>query len=173
MVKSEAIAEPVFPHTPLRQARKAKSQASPPRPGFSLLEVLMAVGLLLASLAILSQLTTIGRQHLDKATSKSIATRLCQNKLARLVAGVDSIRTGDEAPLEEDPTWEYRVDVTPLALGDLAQLSVSVRPAASSSDIERSVDARPWFTLVRWIPDHLTSRQRSGVSTSNRPGYGL
>ena len=48
------------------------------RRGISLLEVLIATGMLFGSLAVLSQLAHVGRLHLERAEASATAARLCQ-----------------------------------------------------------------------------------------------
>jgi prepilin-type N-terminal cleavage/methylation domain-containing protein len=139
--------------------------------GFSLIEVLVSVAMLLGSIVVLSQLTAVGRRHLDAASEKAIALRLCQNEMARLLGGVNPIEPRDEMPLADDPNWESRVDIVPLEMGDLFNLRVSVRRAPLPTRVER--ESGSWFTLVRWVPAHLVeSRAGSRELAQNQDGSG-
>jgi type II secretory pathway pseudopilin PulG len=126
--------------------------------GFSLLEMVIATGILLASVAMLAQLASVGRRHLASAAEKAIAMRLCQNQLARLMAGVDPIEPEDGAPLPEDLDWDFRVTVSELPAAELSQLEVGVRRSESGATPVPADDGQ-WFTLVRWIPNRLVAPQ--------------
>ena len=119
--------------------------------GFSLLEVLIAISLLAAALAILSQLGTVGRKQLDRALHKSVAARHGANKMARLVAGIEPLEEVETQPLLDDPDWDCRVELWPTMRPDLIEVTVSVRPAAESTSTDPN-DQRAWFSYSRWLP---------------------
>ncbi len=64
------------------------------RRGFSLLEVLLATGILIGSSIVLMELATIGMQHAASARDRSHAQLICQTKLNEIVAGVVAGRDG-------------------------------------------------------------------------------
>ena len=119
------------------------------RRGISLLEVMIATGMLAGSLVVLSQLTFVGRRHLDRAEETVTATRLCQNKLGELLTGLQPLETVDDEPFEENPDWSYSVRVRPL--DELPLVEVDVRVRRTSQDESELADERDRFTLVRWV----------------------
>ena len=133
------------------------------RSGFSLLEVLISLAMLLGSLALLAQLSSVGRRHLERASDKATALRLCQNKMARLLAGIDPLENDAELPLLEDPNWQFRVIVLPTAVSGLSELQVGVRRHVNLQGMEAEPSG-PWLTLQRWIPTPLDS-----ISATNFP----
>ena len=61
----------------------------PRRSGFSLMEVLLATGILLGSLIVLGQLATVGRKHAHDAETLTTAQLLCQSKLNEILKQSD------------------------------------------------------------------------------------
>ena len=124
------------------------------RAGFSLIEVVIATGILLASVTILAQLTSIGCRHLEAAREKAIAARLCQNKMTLLMAGIDPMQPREATPLAEDLDWEYQVAIQETTTDNLVELKVSVRRSAPAEIAITRVD-KPWFTLRRWVSGQM------------------
>jgi type II secretory pathway pseudopilin PulG len=124
---------------------------SRPPAGFSLLEILLAVGMLAVALTALAQLAAVGRRHLDGAANRAQAMRLAANELERYAAGVQPLENRDAQPLLDAPDWECRVEILPLGEPGLAEVRVGVRPlelaAAGGVDVEGG-----WFTWARWLP---------------------
>ncbi|MBN1855178.1 MAG: hypothetical protein JW829_20775 [Pirellulales bacterium] len=119
------------------------------RHGISLLEVMIATGMLAGSLVVLSELTYVGRRHLDRAEEIATATRLSQNKLGELLTGLQPMETVEDEPIEEDPNWFYSVDIQPME--ELALVEVRVRVRKSDQDESELVAKRDRLTLIRWI----------------------
>ena len=118
--------------------------------GFSLLEILVATSMLAVAMAALSQLAAVGRSHLSAATQKSVATHLASNQLARLAAGIEPLAEIPGEPLAEDPRWEVRVTVLPLAAAaGLVEVEVGVRQAEEASEPDGN-ESR-WYTLAQWM----------------------
>lgn len=124
---------------------------SQPAAGFSLLEILLAVGMLAIALTALAQLAAVGRRHLDGAANRAQAMRLAANELERYAAGVQPLENRDAQPLLDAPDWECRVEVLPLGEPGLAEVRVGVRPVelgvAGGVEVEGG-----WFTWARWLP---------------------
>lgn len=117
--------------------------------GFSLLEVLLAMGILFGSLAVLSQLASIGIDHLERAETSSTAIRLCQNKLGEVLAGIQPLKDIADEPLLENADWSYSIEIQPLE--PLSMLEVRVR-VARISDVQRKPNSRRGrYQLIRWI----------------------
>jgi prepilin-type N-terminal cleavage/methylation domain-containing protein len=79
------------------------------RPGFSLLEVLIALAIFLVSLIALGQLLTISGERAYEVQQQSHAAQLCQSKLAEVVAGAVSL-SSTSASFDEDPDWQWNLD---------------------------------------------------------------
>ena len=142
------------------------------RPAFSLLEVVIATGILLASVTLLAQLTSIGGRHLEGAREKAIAARLCQNKMALLMAGIDPMQPRKITPLAEDLDWEFQVALQETTTDNLVELKVSVRRIAPAEIANTPVD-KPWFTLRRWVSGQMIEpgTSRSPDLRSRKPRF--
>jgi len=117
----------------------------PARAAFSLLEVLLATGILLGCVTILAELAAIGREHANSAHELATAHRLCANKLSELLSSAATVEEIENLPLEEEEGWVYSVAVEATAQVGLAALRVTVARDPSSGQRSRE------FTLVRWI----------------------
>ena len=126
---------------------------SPPRTGFSLMEILLATSILLGSLIVLGQLAAVGQMHAEDAEALTNAQLLCQTKLNEILAGLEPISSVENEPLADAPGWLYSVEIEPLGRLGLASLRVTV-----SEDVAELEDATQdyrgeRFALTRWIRD--------------------
>jgi type II secretory pathway pseudopilin PulG len=132
------------------------------RRAFSLLEVLLATGILLGSLIVLSELASIGRRRVRDAEDLTVAQRICQTKIHEILAGIQDPVPVEDAEVEDEPGWFYSVQTGPVA-GQQGLIAVRVTvtqdvaeaggqaflPAAGQSE---------QFTLVRWVRDPAAPR---------------
>jgi type II secretory pathway pseudopilin PulG len=117
--------------------------------GFSLLEVLLAMGILFGSLTVLSQLASIGIDHLNRAETATTAIRLCQNKLGEVLVGIQPLEKVAEETILENPDWNYSIEVQ--SLEPLPLSEVRVRVARLSDGQHKRAGRRGLYELVRWI----------------------
>lgn len=117
------------------------------RGGFSLMEVMLATSIVLGSSIVLVELASIGRRQASTAYNLNIAQLLCQAKLDEIVAGVSTIKTGEEQELEDQPGWLYTVETMPMRRQHLVAIKVTV--LQEPQEYKKSVQ----FTLIRWLPD--------------------
>lgn len=129
------------------------------RRGFSLLEVLLATGILIGSAIVLMELASIGMRHAASARDLSQAQLICQTKLNEIVAGITPAETVRPMPCEDDPRWTYWVNVQPTERAGLVMLEVGV----AQELVPRKQTNR--FTLVRWIRDPKDSTDGSSPSS--------
>ena len=126
------------------------------RNGFSLLEVIIATGILAASAVLLLSTFSIGEGHGGKAETRVLAQMLCQSKLDELLADLSRLQSVDHEPLVNYPDWTYSVDWTPTEIEGLIRLRVSVNkvepPRLETRDTapDHNTLARDDFELVRW-----------------------
>lgn len=123
------------------------------RAGFSLMEVLLATAILLASVLILMELASIGRYYVQSVEARSTAQMLCQSKLNELLAGAQPLQSVDERALEDHPDWIYSVEVHPVRQLPLSTVRVTVMQqfAEGANTVVRGKPKS--FSLVRWIAD--------------------
>ena len=141
------------------------------RRGFSLMEVLLATSILLASSIALIELATIGRKQANAAYDLNQAQLLCQAKLDEIAAGVAPMNAVESQELEEDPEWLFSVELKPLRDRQLVSVAVSVFQEPQNA--RRPVR----FTLVRWMPDRssttpFTAGSSSGPTVAEPPREG-
>ena len=137
------------------------------RRGFSLMEVLLATSILLASSIALIELATIGRKQANSAYDLNQAQLLCQAKLDEIVAGVVSLKGVESQELDDDPEWRYSVELRPLPMQELVAVVVTVFQDPETS--RRPVQ----FSLVRWLIDTTSTPAGNRTrSTASNPAQG-
>jgi prepilin-type N-terminal cleavage/methylation domain-containing protein len=97
------------------------------RRGLSLLEVVIALAIFLFSLTALSQLVSFASDRAQEVSVRSRAARLCQTKLAEVLAGVEPLSAQADTPFDEAPdfTWSLNVDSGPATNLFLVTVTVS------------------------------------------------
>ncbi len=101
-----------------------------PRRGLSLIEVLLALTILVISLAALSQLLDLGSDHGSQARATTRGTRLAQGKMAEVEAGVVPL-TGEMTGNFEGDDAAWKFTVTPEPAGPPNLYTVTVRVSRS------------------------------------------
>ena len=81
------------------------------RQGMTLIEVLVAMAVFLLALAGIAQLIDFGTNNSIEAARTTTGTRLCQSKMAEVEAGVVSMSEGSQGTFEEEPLWQWSVEV--------------------------------------------------------------
>lgn len=115
-----------------------------PRGGFSLLEVLLALAILLGSIVVLGELARLGMRNAALARGQTQAQLLCESKLNEILCGLEPARTVRDVPFADLEGWLYRVEVEELA--DLGLTSVQVTVVEDVPLRRHPIE----FTLVRW-----------------------
>ncbi len=120
--------------------------------GFSLLEVILALGLFAGAVVVLGELIRLAMRNAELARDTARAQLLCETKLAEVCAGVIPAqpvsRVGLEMVFEPgEPLWLYSIEVAPLEQQGLAAVRVTV-----TQDLPPEL--RPVeVSLVRWMRD--------------------
>jgi type II secretory pathway pseudopilin PulG len=117
------------------------------RGGLTLLEVILALGILALALAILGELVRIGVRASHAAQDATHAQLLCESIVAELVVGAVPPDPVAAAHVASDPEWLYSIELLPTGQEGLVALRVTV---VKYLDTLRQP---PSFTLTRWIPD--------------------
>jgi general secretion pathway protein I len=81
------------------------------RPGLSLLEVLIAMTIFLLSLAALVHLVSMANASAYEAKHRSVAAHLARSKMAEVRIGALPLESVGETPLEDDPDFQWQMDV--------------------------------------------------------------
>lgn len=96
------------------------------RPGLTLIEVLLALAILLMSLAAIGQLVDMGSDRGLDARFHVRGTRLAQAKLAECEAGVIDVTSGGSGTFDDEPDWSWAVDSQPETATNLYRVTVTV-----------------------------------------------
>ncbi len=119
------------------------------REGFSLLEVLLAIAILMGAVIVLNQLASIGRRNSIAAEDLATAQELCRARMNEIIAGVHPPTAREEEPILDQPGWHATVEIESRNELGLSCLTVTV-----SQDEEAG--PRPVkFSLSRWIADPI------------------
>jgi general secretion pathway protein I len=98
-----------------------------PRPGLSLIEVLLGLVIMLLSLVAVGRLVDIGTERSIEAQVQTRATRLAQSKMAEVESGalpLDSSSGGTFDP--EEPDWSWSVEPQPAGPPNVYRVTVRV-----------------------------------------------
>ncbi len=117
------------------------------RGGFSLLEVMLAAGILLGCLVVLSELANLGRIHVASAEHEATAARLCQNQLNAILSGITPVAAVPPEPIAEAPGWWVSVEVEPSKQRGVSVVRVTVGKGEEEGSRQEA------FSLVRWMRD--------------------
>jgi general secretion pathway protein I len=123
-----------------------------PSSGFSLLEVILALAILVGAMAVLGELARHGLESARIARDTTLAQLLCESKLAEIMSGVVDpepvgLTSFGAAADEGDVEWLYAIDIESMSDQGLATLRVTV---TQDMPPERHPVV---FSVVRWIPD--------------------
>lgn len=139
--------------------------ANPP-PGFTLLEVILALGILAAALAVIGEVTRLSHGNAERAAMEGDALLIAESVMSQLTAGlIDptnitgmSWQEPQTTASPQPPTWQYSLSIEQTELEDLLAARVSVQQIVDADDKPISVQ------LVRWIvdPDAISASDSSG-----------
>ncbi len=160
--------------------------SSPVPSGFSLLEVIIALGIMAGAMAILGELARAGLRHAEAARDLAEAEIICESKLAEITSGLaqptsvsDTLAdtaVGDAgtsaAPDSDLGKWNYSVDVSPVnGQEGLLTIKVTVSPAQAQGGKAQNqpVGGQTTVTLTRWMidPNYTASLTNSSGSSSS------
>jgi general secretion pathway protein I len=134
------------------------------RGGFTLLEVILALVILGAALAMLGEVMQLASRHAIEARAETQAQSLATSLMDQLQAGAIELESASRQTLEVDDTtpWVYSVTIADTAFAGVQRVEVVV---------EQDLEARLTpvkFRLVRWFPTVLELPE----SASGSPGGG-
>jgi general secretion pathway protein I len=105
-----------------------RTRARLPRRGMSLLEVLLALTILVLSIAGIARLVDIGSERAIDARALTRGARLAQNKMAEAEAGIVSLGSETTGNFDgEDANWEFTVTPEPTGPPNLFNVTVRVK----------------------------------------------
>lgn len=131
--------------------QRSRKYASVRRCGISLLEVILAIGILGASMAALSSVVMTGASAATDAKNRLMAQLLCEQQMAQLLVNNITPMPVTEQPLQSpDPamTYTYSVQTQQAPLNGLLTVQVSVTSLAADGFGEPLT-----VSLIRWMID--------------------
>ncbi len=140
--------------------------------GFSLLEILMATSILLASVVVLNQLVGVGNRNAIAAQDQTTAQMLCESVLNEVLAGALPLGPVDEEAFVDFPGWVYSIRVEPQQFSGLSKIEVEV----NADGTEKSRNQH--FSMVRLvhrssIGSDSGSENLAGPPTTSGSQFGL
>ncbi|MDZ4820548.1 MAG: prepilin-type N-terminal cleavage/methylation domain-containing protein [Planctomycetota bacterium] len=121
--------------------------------GFTLLEVILALAILVGAIAVIGELVRNGLNSGTRSRELSRAALLCESTLAEVQAGLIPPTSSTTGNFPDEPGWTYSIDSAAGDVDGLLQVRITVTNTASY--------LRPQTTcsLVRWMrdPDYVAS----------------
>ena len=142
------------------------------RRGLSLLEVILSVAILGASLAVVVELVFSGARAARKADVEILAQIHCRTLLSEVRAGIRSAELVTEAPLGVPDTrhrWMYAIETEPTLMEGLLLVRVMVWDAASQTPTGQPVG----YQLQTWIIDPAWEEELQQQSEESAAATGL
>lgn len=143
----------------IRPIHRPASALVPPRCGFTLLEVILAVAIFAGAIAILSRLFVIGVENAEWSEWEAEAWLVAESRWAEIESGIRPLTPSTPATVEEMPGWEWGLNVEPAGPTDLYRVTVLVqRPPTTPNTPPYSVE------LTRLFFDDTANRQEATSS---------
>ncbi len=117
------------------------------RYGLTLLEVIIALGIFLASMSAISQLISNGTQASIQGRLMTQAIMRCESKMAEVIAGVEAMEAVEDVPFADDENWLWSMEVVAGPEEGLLELYVFVQYVGGSTLSNTS------FSLNRFVRD--------------------
>jgi type II secretion system protein I len=117
------------------------------REGFTLLEVVIAVAILLGSITALFQLINIGHRSSIQGKFRSDAVLIAETRMNEAAGGVIELMSTTEEEVEDSPGWMWSMTVEESSFDDLLQVTVNVRRDATEPS------ARHEYSMTRYLRD--------------------
>ena len=138
-----------------RQSPKSKVQ-SLKSSGFSLLEVVLALAILTAAIAVLGELVRSGLRNAQLARDLSQAELLCESTILQIESGQIPSQSTGQTPIAEFPGWSYSIEPASASAaggqgGSGPSGLLTLRITVEQSRDQQARPAR--FSVVRWMRD--------------------
>ena len=121
--------------------------------GLTLLEVIIAMAILVATSAVLGQLIFLGEKQATKAQLVTEAQSLCHNRINEIMAGLVPLEPIENEAAAVDSPWDVTVQLEPLTGNGLVAVTVIVREHQEQTGpvAEDNLSSPIEFRLVRWL----------------------
>ncbi len=134
------------------------------RAAFSLLEVMLATGILLACLIVLGELASVGRRHARDAEQLTAAQLLARSRLNEILAGAAPLESQPAGDMPDLPGWCCKVEVEPLGRLGLSSVTVTVARIPAEELESPTGGGGKSFSLTRWV--HASDRSLAAAEGS-------
>ena len=135
------------------------------RNALSLIEVVLSIAILVGSAAVLGQLISMGQRQAIKADDATIAQNLCFSKMSEILSGITELAVIEDEPIELDSPWDYSVDIEPIGVSDLLEVTVRVKWRTDSLEGLENEKPTPNFYIRRWLRQN--GREIDGLMTTD------
>ena len=116
--------------------------------GFTLLEILLAMAILMVGLTAVFQTTRSALQRMAMAKELTEAQNACQSVLNELLAQSSPIRPDSGRTVEHLPNWRIQVDIYPASQSGLYVLHLSAQHFSPRDGTPLGIK----YQLHRWVP---------------------
>jgi prepilin-type N-terminal cleavage/methylation domain-containing protein len=139
-----------------------------PRSGLTLLEVLTALAIFLFSFVALGRLIGLSGDLAVEAAARGQAAQLAQSKLEEVIAGLVPLQSQPDAPLDEDPNWQWSLSAeTDPNITGLWRVQVTVKQAhATGQPVEATLNQIIIDPTLRGSALDVTSSSSSSSTTT-------
>ncbi len=104
------------------------------RRALTLLEVVIALAIFLLAMTVFSQMLLRNGEITRDIQRQNLATRLCQSKLAEVVAGVVPLTSQDAVAFDEEPDYSWSLEANAGSVTGIWNVTVTVTRTDSDTD---------------------------------------
>jgi prepilin-type N-terminal cleavage/methylation domain-containing protein len=151
-----------------RSIQHRTSNIRHPDTGFTLLEVILALVILGAALAMLGEVTRLASQHAVDARAETQAQELAASVMDQVLAGAIPRENAARQPLEveDEVPWLYSLAVGTSPITGIVPIEIVIE-----QDLEERLNPVK-FRLVRWTPTTLETPESGGGGQGGAAGGG-
>ncbi len=120
------------------------------RSAYTLLEILVALGILVIGMAAVFGVSGMARKQAVASADLATAQLACHSVLNELLAQEEPIQMEGPKSMEGLPDWKLQIEFQPAARQGLYSLQLTVQ----KYDSRGGWPAGPVYRLVRWVPEH-------------------
>ncbi len=115
--------------------------------GITLFEVVLALAIFLGAVAVIGQVLQNGSRAATQAQLSSDAVIRCERRMNEVLAGVLPLSSEQKAPFEDDPNWQWSLNVVDSGIPYLLETEMVVEHLDSGGRINNT------FRLTRLMRD--------------------
>ena len=131
----------------MRSSLETPRSGKPHRGAFTILEVIVAVGILLGALTAIIQLISTGTRASIQGKFRAEAVILAETKMNEAIAGVVPLQSSAADTIEDAPEWTWEMTTETSSLSDVLTVTVTV-----SRESESEVEGHS-YSITRMVRD--------------------